>query len=176
MQTQKTGPTRLGPGSKGRDADVSRAGRSIHRKILLSSVAVAVCLLSAHTAAAADVASTAHATKPLHGRFLQITDIHPDEHYVDGAAVSSSCHAAVDSPDALKEMNKQRPGLASLSVLSATTFNDGTTVPVGVGGFYGAPNTICDSPFALANATFDWIDQNLVDNIDFVVWTGDNAR
>lgn len=26
------------------------------------------------------------------------------------------------------------------------------------------------------NATFDWIDQHLKDNIDFVIWTGDTAR
>ncbi|KAG0364357.1 Endopolyphosphatase [Gamsiella multidivaricata] len=43
-------------------------------------------------------------------------------------------------------------------------------------GYYGAPNTICDSPLALADATFNWIDKNLASSIDFVVWTGDNAR
>lgn len=186
----------------------------INRKILLCSVAMTACLWTA--AAAATV-------QPLHGRFLQITDIHPDEHYLDGAAISSSCHTIVESGASssfrrhpaggaagshgqqrkgrysletqdnvdeamdqedesetmtmtLERMNEKRPGLASMSVLSSTTLDDGTTVPVGNGGFYGAPNTICDSPMALANATFDWIDQHLVNTIDFVVWTGDNAR
>ncbi|GJJ68690.1 endopolyphosphatase [Entomortierella parvispora] len=174
MQAQKAGPTRLGLGTKGQDVDSACSRRAIHRRILLCSVAVTACLLSVHTAAAGVAATSS--SRPLHGRFLQITDIHPDEHYVDGAAIASSCHAGVDSPDDLRDFNKQRPGLASLSVLSSMTLDDGTTVPVGVGGFYGAPNSICDSPFALANATFDWIDQNLVDKIDFVVWTGDNAR
>ena len=36
--------------------------------------------------------------------------------------------------------------------------------------------TDCDSPFALVNATFDWIAANLKDRIDFVIWTGDSAR
>ncbi|KAF9962802.1 Endopolyphosphatase [Mortierella alpina] len=45
-----------------------------------------------------------------------------------------------------------------------------------VGGYYGAPHSICDSPFTLVNATFDWFDKNLVGSVDFVVWTGDNAR
>ncbi|KAG0046221.1 Endopolyphosphatase [Gryganskiella cystojenkinii] len=170
------------------------------RKILLCSVAIA-CLC------ATTVVTSDAAPRPLQGRFLQITDIHPDEHYVDGAAVSSSCHTVVGDGNStvslalggqrkgryhyeknkdeqesqnnititLEGMNKQRPGLVSMSVLSKTTMDDGT-VGTGVGGVYGAPNTICDSPFALANATFDWIDKNLVDNIDFVVWSGDNAR
>jgi endopolyphosphatase len=36
--------------------------------------------------------------------------------------------------------------------------------------------TDCDTPFTLVNATFDWIEKNLKDDIDFVVWTGDSAR
>ena len=36
--------------------------------------------------------------------------------------------------------------------------------------------TTCDSPYTLVNATFDWINDNLKDDIDFVVWTGDSAR
>ena len=46
----------------------------------------------------------------------------------------------------------------------------------GSAGYYGAEVTSCDSPYSLANATFDWIRENLKDEIDFVVWTGDSAR
>lgn len=46
----------------------------------------------------------------------------------------------------------------------------------GPAGVYGAEKTDCDSPFALVNATFDWISDNLKDDIDFVIWTGDSAR
>ena len=46
----------------------------------------------------------------------------------------------------------------------------------GAAGIYGAETTDCDSPFTLVNATFQWINDNLKDTIDFVVWTGDSAR
>lgn len=36
--------------------------------------------------------------------------------------------------------------------------------------------TDCDSPQSLINETFRWIEENLKDQIDFVVWTGDSAR
>ena len=34
----------------------------------------------------------------------------------------------------------------------------------------------CDAPLTLINATFDWLEANFKDEVDFVVWTGDNAR
>lgn len=46
----------------------------------------------------------------------------------------------------------------------------------GVSGHYGAEVTECDTPFSLVNATFKWIEENLKDSIDFVIWTGDSAR
>ena len=46
----------------------------------------------------------------------------------------------------------------------------------GPAGIYGAETTDCDSPFSLVNATFQWINDNLKDSIDFVIWTGDSAR
>ncbi|OAX82961.1 hypothetical protein ACJ72_02679 [Emergomyces africanus] len=46
----------------------------------------------------------------------------------------------------------------------------------GDAGFFGAAGSNCDSPLTLVDATFDWIQANLADSIDFVVWTGDSAR
>ncbi len=46
----------------------------------------------------------------------------------------------------------------------------------GTAGILGAEMSDCDSPIALVNATFQWIKDNLKDEIDFVVWTGDSAR
>lgn len=46
----------------------------------------------------------------------------------------------------------------------------------GQAGSYGAETTDCDSPVALADATLQWIEANVKDEIDFVVWTGDSAR
>ncbi|RDA90043.1 hypothetical protein CP533_4924, partial [Ophiocordyceps camponoti-saundersi (nom. inval.)] len=79
----------------------------------------------------------------LRGRFLHITDLHPDEFYKVGSdpAHGNGCHRGH-----------------------------------GPAGFYGAEKTSCDSPWALINATFDWIARNVKDQVDFVVWTGDSAR
>lgn len=38
------------------------------------------------------------------------------------------------------------------------------------------PNSDCDSPMALVNYTFDWLKKEWADEVDFVIWTGDNAR
>ena len=46
----------------------------------------------------------------------------------------------------------------------------------GPAGFYGAETSGCDSPLSLVNATMDWVKENIADQVDFVVWTGDSAR
>lgn len=136
--------------------------RSVARRMLYSSgliLVLASCLQSIPTTSAQVDEPYDPDVSRLVGRFLHITDIHPDEHYITGGSISSSCHrnATDDDDDGMRVM---RPGRT-----------DG-----GIGGVYGSPYSICDSPFSLANATFDWIDKNLINNIDFVVWTGDNAR
>ena len=87
---------------------------------------------------------------PLNGHFLHLTDIHPDAFYLQGSIVASSCH--------------------SLSNVTSTV-----DIPKSESGYFGTPDSICDTPFSLVNATFDWIDRHL-EPVDFVVWTGDNAR
>ncbi|KAL4886514.1 Metallo-dependent phosphatase-like protein [Aspergillus karnatakaensis] len=46
----------------------------------------------------------------------------------------------------------------------------------GSAGQLGAAGTECDSPAALVDETFRWIEKNLKGKIDFVLWTGDSAR
>ncbi|KAK6441581.1 Endopolyphosphatase [Oleoguttula sp. CCFEE 5521] len=46
----------------------------------------------------------------------------------------------------------------------------------GPAGLYGAETSKCDSPFALVNQTFKWIEKEFRDNVDFIVWTGYSAR
>ena len=82
--------------------------------------------------------------RELKGRFLHITDIHPDPFYKENTDTDTACHRGKDE--------------------------DGTT------GKYGHPNSRCDSPMTLVNATFDWIEKNLKDEIDFIVWTGDDVQ
>ncbi|MCJ1399470.1 hypothetical protein MMC11_002672 [Xylographa trunciseda] len=81
--------------------------------------------------------------RPLQGRFLHISDLHPDPFY---------------------------------KYHSSSTQEDACHRGEGPAGILGAETTDCDSPISLINATFKWIDDNLKDKIDFVVWTGDSAR
>lgn len=87
-----------------------------------------------------------HRPKTLHGRFLHITDIHPDEFYTEGASIDIACHRG--------KPEKGQPGASK----------------------YGDAVLGCDSPMILMNETMQWIAQNLKDKIDFVIWTGDNIR
>ncbi|EXJ71321.1 uncharacterized protein A1O5_05127 [Cladophialophora psammophila CBS 110553] len=81
------------------------------------------------------------APRKLRGRFLHITDIHPDPFYKSHSDPEEQCHSGH-----------------------------------GEAAYFGAEVTDCDAPISLVNATFQWIQANLKDEIDFVVWTGDSAR
>lgn len=88
-------------------------------------------------------------TRPLHGRFLEITDIHPDPNYKPFTDPDSCCHYGNNED---------------------YEFSPEDT------GHYGFPVSKCDAPPSLVNATFEWIQKHYLDNIDFIVWTGDNVR
>lgn len=79
--------------------------------------------------------------RKIHGRFLHITDMHPDMFYKTNTSMSSACHSG--------------KGMASK---------------------FGDAFTNCDAPYILVKETIEWIDKNLKDKIDFVIWTGDNVR
>ncbi|KAI7888909.1 Metallo-dependent phosphatase-like protein [Mucor mucedo] len=88
----------------------------------------------------------------LHGKYLHITDIHMDKHYVVGATIKSDCHR---EPKKHKNKKKKQGLLA---------------------GYWGAPGMDCDSPPRLVYHSIDTIAAEWKDKIDFVIWTGDNAR
>ncbi|CEI87801.1 hypothetical protein RMCBS344292_02209 [Rhizopus microsporus] len=88
----------------------------------------------------------------VHGRYLHITDIHMDKHYLKGATIASDCHR---EPNKHKK-RKKRQGLLA--------------------GYWGAPNTDCDSPPRLVYHNIEYIANEWKNKIDFVIWTGDNAR
>lgn len=81
------------------------------------------------------------ATRTIYGRFLHVTDFHPDPHYKPGSNIDRMCHSGK-----------------------------------GEAGKYGDAIFGCDSPLSLVELTLDWIEENLHDKIDFIVWTGDNMR
>ncbi|KAF2433918.1 Endopolyphosphatase [Tothia fuscella] len=81
--------------------------------------------------------------RKLTGKFLHITDLHPDPFYKTHSSTEDglSCHRGK-----------------------------------GPAGIYGAETSDCDSPLALIDQTFKWINDTIRDDIDFIVWTGDSAR
>ncbi|KAL4888517.1 Metallo-dependent phosphatase-like protein [Aspergillus ambiguus] len=88
------------------------------------------------------IVSNGPSSRGLTGRFLHITDFHPDPHYKPGTDPDDeACHRGHGSAK-----------------------------------YFGAEGTDCDTPFTLINSTFHWIEQNLREEIDFVVWTGDSVR
>jgi endopolyphosphatase len=87
------------------------------------------------------------AARALRGRFLHITDLHPDPLYTVGVSTKHACHRK-DS----RAKKKHRSGP------------------------WGAPGTGCDSPLQLVNSTLALLGRDWADHIDFVVWTGDSAR
>ncbi|CEP14577.1 hypothetical protein [Parasitella parasitica] len=89
---------------------------------------------------------------PLQGRYLHITDIHMDQHYLTGATIKSDCHR---EPKKHKHKKKKQGLLA---------------------GYWGAPGMDCDSPPRLVYHSIDSIAKEWKDKIDFIIWTGDNAR
>lgn len=84
--------------------------------------------------------------KKLNGRFLHITDMHPDSLYQLGTSIRKVCHQ--DEP--------------------ANNLDNATRFGVAMSG--------CDSSMDLINFTLKWISENLADKIDFIIWTGDNIR
>lgn len=77
----------------------------------------------------------------IHGRFLHITDIHPDPYFKEGLSFDEMCHGS--------KGNAHK---------------------------YGDAISGCDAPMELMQGTIKWIEENLKDKIDFIVWTGDNVR
>lgn len=112
----------------------------------------------------------------LHGRFLHVTDMHPDQFYTSNATVTSSCHLVGDARDDPE---------AELRA-----------------GYWGTPRTECDAPVRLVQRALAWaaeafgspgtdahagagVDADAGANassrpsgrgLDFILWTGDNVR
>ncbi|PWN23647.1 hypothetical protein BCV69DRAFT_240494, partial [Microstroma glucosiphilum] len=94
----------------------------------------------------------------LSGRFLHVTDFHPDKHYKPGSAVSAGCHSKKPKKDQDRA------------------------------GYWGTPVSGCDSPLHLVEESIDWVRRNWLPEqsqsgdedarapFDFIVWTGDSAR
>ncbi|KZS97587.1 hypothetical protein SISNIDRAFT_472565 [Sistotremastrum niveocremeum HHB9708] len=77
---------------------------------------------------------------------VPVQDLHPDPHYRNNGTIASACHRKKPKSDPER------------------------------GGVYGAPRSDCDSSLALIDHVMNWLEKEWVDEIDFVLWTGDSAR
>jgi endopolyphosphatase len=118
----------------------------------------------------------------LTGRFIHITDFHPDPHYITGGTFSSGCH----------QKPKKKKGKGKLGGDVRSDFDEMKNDKADLAGPWGSGVSYvtlvalqrtaltslsdCDSPMSLVNMTFDWLKKEWADEVDFVVWTGDNAR
>lgn len=108
-------------------------------------------------------AATVSKSRPLAGKFLVVTGTYFFRHGPNAAA-NEHRFGTDFHPDSFYEVYT--------STADQAACHRGT----GPAGIYGAETSDCDSPISLVNETFRWIEQELRDQIDFVVWTGDSAR
>ncbi|KAI9041913.1 endopolyphosphatase [Aspergillus affinis] len=139
---------------------------SLPSAVLLAACASAIPVsdqqpLGSGVSSDADIIS-GRPSRGLAGRFLHITGtgVYPN------AAQRLRSALADYSPDLHPDIHYE----------SGTDKDDACHRGKGSAGYFGAQGTECDSPLTLINQTFRWIDQNLKDQVDFVIWTGDSAR
>lgn len=92
--------------------------------------------------------------------FPSFTDAHPDPFYTPGTPISASCHhwdedKAGDDSGKKKKNDDKKDDLA---------------------GPWGVGPSDCDSPMSLVNITFDWLEKEWADKVDFVIWTGGESQ
>lgn len=116
----------------------------------------------------------------LKGRFLHITDFHPDPHYKAGATFESGCHQLPKKKKKGKDVGENDGELKGKDDLAGKWGSAVSYVNAHEGHLHVLYATDddrdCDSPMSLVNMTFDWIKQEWANEVDFVIWTGDNAR
>ncbi|WWD20090.1 hypothetical protein CI109_104564 [Kwoniella shandongensis] len=110
--------------------------------------------------------------RPLKGRFLHITDIHPDPYYKTGATFDSGCHS---KPKKGKDKGKGK-GKLDEDGDGSDEIEEIILGKEDLAGKWGSGVSDCDTPMSLVNITFDWLKKEWAHEVDFVVWTGDNAR
>ncbi|KAE8221553.1 hypothetical protein CF319_g5099 [Tilletia indica] len=149
-----------------------------------------------------------------YGKFLHITDLHPDAHYMHGAKISSACHISHKKEKKhhggnFPPLSRVRAAVSRIySAMDAVLpFDFGAQVKTddavssNKAGYWGSPDSICDSPPTLITGSLRWITENWLtgsgkgkggdlsdkkehgdnDNdedvgFDFVLVTGDLAR
>lgn len=94
--------------------------------------------------------------RKLHGRFLQITDMHPDPHYTHKSSQTTACH-------------RKKPKKKAQAGLYGTPYSYESTASSLSQLISDLRHRECDSPLRLTNFTLDFIDKKWTSELDFVV-------
>lgn len=137
---------------------------------------------------------------PLTGRFIHITDFHPDPHYRSGASLDQACHRKDPGRHKKKKKKHGKHGKHGKgkkgkgnALEEEEEDDDGdawdddedeavSLVKKPKAGYWGTAVSDCDSPMTLVNSTLGWLAREWGSGsaagpqVDFVVWTGDSAR
>ena len=119
-------------------------------------VIILVCLTSKE---AIIWANSSKGPRKLHGRFLHITDMHPDPYYTPRTSLSTSCHRKKSKKKKNKSFYFGTPYswviLSHLLLIEYSHLLD--------------PFSECDSPLRLTNLTLDFLNDDWAPEIDFVI-------
>lgn len=96
------------------------------------------------------------------GRFLHLTDFHPDPFYIAGSTFKSGCHKL--PKDKHKKGNQYEGHDDQDDDDDRDEFKDEL-----LAGKWGSSVSDCDAPMSLVNLTFDWLKAEWADKVDFVV-------
>ncbi|XBW35328.1 hypothetical protein QEN19_000894 [Hanseniaspora menglaensis] len=111
-------------------------------------------------------------SKNLVGRFLHITDPHPDPYYKENALIETSCHRGLEKNGL--EVEDEFPLFEARGARKKNQMK--THKQKIIGSKFGDPMLGCDSPVELVTNTFKYLEKTFKDDIDFIIWTGDNSR
>lgn len=163
-----------------------------HKKLHDGSAAVD---LSSSSSSAAAISVD---RQQLTGRFIHVTDFHPDPHYRSGASLDEACHRKDPSRKKKKKHHKKKKGKGKHGGKGKgkmafdreeededegdddededNEMDAATAAKQPKAGYWGTAISDCDAPMTLVNSTLSWLAQEWSDQVDFVVWTGDSAR
>jgi endopolyphosphatase len=117
------------------------------------------------TSSSLSAALTPPTDKKLKGRFLQLTDLHPDPWYTPGSSTKKACHRKKPKK---KNDRAAQWGTSFSSVYALVLLFHALILRV--------PSSDCDSPLSLTNYTLDYLNKDWASEIDFVICTSSPAN
>ena len=122
--------------------------------------------------------------KKLTGKFIHITDPHPDPYYQEEGILDTACHRLLEKDNEEEEEVEEVdnddydhfPMFSAGGILKNDISKIVPTKAKVLASKFGDPMLGCDSPIILVTETFQHLANEFKGDIDFILWTGDNSR